>query len=230
MIRLYGWLALLALAAVQLQASPIVREPEAIYLSDFSAQPIQVKLKAATMSYFRPDMQRYAGTLRFPQTVEVQAITDHACRVRGNAQQGQVLAWVPTEALEGLPPELLADLRKAEERRKVVEALIAKNEVAIGMTVEEVARSIGRPQKTTSRVNEEGEEQIWEYIRYKLVPQQTLVNTPTGPATSVLYVRVPVGTMEVRYRDGLVVALDQTEGTLVGAGSTIVVPPLNLSW
>ena len=89
-------------------------------------------------------MTRYAGTLRFPQIVQVEAFADYGCRIRGNAQQGGVAAWIPYNEIQPLPEGLLANLKKSEERRKVVDALIARNEVAIGMTIDEVGRSLGQ--------------------------------------------------------------------------------------
>lgn len=222
--------AWLGVSECGLASQPVVREPGALYLSDFDTPPLKLQLKGPTPAFFGIDLGRYAGTLRYPQRVEVQAISDGAFRVRGNAQQGQVLAWIPPEALEGVPADLLGNLRAAEERRKVVDDLISRNEVAIGMTMEEVRKSIGRPKRTTKRANAEGSEEIWEYIRYKLVPQQTVVNTPSGPAVSTIFIRVPSGTMEVRSQDGIVQSLEQTEGTLAGAGVSIVVPPVVISW
>jgi len=233
-------------------ADPIVREPGAIYLSDFGQKPLQVRTARPAPSYFDIGMTRYAGTLRYPQIVQVEAVSDNGCRVRGNAQQGGVVAWVPFADLDNLPDGLLANLKKSEERRKMVEALIAKNQVAIGMTVDEVGRSLGKPQKTTKRADKDGTEQIWEFIKYDLVPQttygtgynQTVVTYPGSkgrpPATVVqtapgyyantIYVKVPVGTLKVTFKDGLVESLDQTEGTLASGQVSVVTPPINVYW
>jgi hypothetical protein len=152
-----------------------------------------------------------------------------------------------------LPIEgLLANLKKSEERRKVVDVLIARNEVAIGMTIDEVGRSLGKPQKVTNRADKHGTQQVWEFIKYTLVPQttyapgygQTIVThpgMPNKPQTmivqgggyfpSTIYVKVPVGTLKVSFKDGIVDALDQSEGTLVGAGQvSVVTPPINVYW
>ena len=83
----------------------------------------------------------------------MEAFSDYGCRIRGNAQQGGVAAWVPYNELEPLPEGLLANFKKSEERRKVVDELIARNEVAIGMTIDEVGRSLGKPQKITNRAD-----------------------------------------------------------------------------
>jgi len=249
LVNLPGFLLLLV-AAASLHASPIIREPGAIYLSDFGDKALRVNMARAAKSYFDIGMTRYAGTLRYPQQVQIVAVADAGCRVRGNAQQGGVLAWVPYDDLSGLPKDFLATMKKAEERRQMVEALIAKKEVAIGMTIDEVRRSVGKPAKTTKRASKDGSEEIWEYVKYDLIPQttytpgvtQTVIppSKPGAPANVVtqtvmigntIYVKVPVGTLKVAFKEGLVDSLDQTEGTLVGAGQvSVVTPPLNVYW
>ena len=238
--------------AAETDARPIIREAGAIYLSDFGQKPLRLKVLRPAPCYFDIGMTRYAGTLRFPQTVQVEAFADNGCRIRGNAQQGGVAAWIPYNELEPLPEGLLSNLKKSEERRRVVDALIARNEVAIGMTIEEVGRSLGKPQKITNRADQRGTRQIWEYIKYTLVPQttytpsygQTIIKypgTPKKPQTVIvqgggyypntIYVKVPVGTLTVSFRDGIVDTLDQSEGTLTGAGQvSIVTPPVNVYW
>ena len=156
-----------------IEAGPIVRETGAIYLSDFGQKPLRLKVLRPAPCYFDIGMTRYAGTLRFPQVVQVEAFADNGCRIRGNAQQGGVAASSPYNELEPLPEGLLANLKKSEERRKVVDALIARNEVAIGMTIDEVGRSLGKPQKVTNRADKHGTRQVWEFIKYTLVPQTT---------------------------------------------------------
>jgi hypothetical protein len=236
----------------EIDAGPIVRETGAIYLSDFGQKPLRLKVLRPAPCYFDIGMTRYAGTLRFPQVVQAEAFADRGCRIRGNAQQGGVAAWIPYRDLEPLPEGLLANLKKSEERRKVVDALIARNEVAIGMTIDEVGRSLGKPQKVTNRADKHGTRQLWEFIKYTLVPQTTYapgygqpIVTHPGKAkkpqavivqgggyyANTIYVKVPVGTLKVFFKDGIVDALDQTEGTLAGAGQvSVVTPPINVYW
>lgn len=215
-----------ALACQSLQAEPIVREPGTFYFSDASEKPFFSPLKYATISYIDPTESRYAGTLRFPQKVEVLAIRDHLAKIRGMAQQGQVAAWIDLDALEGITPELLTSLNSIIERKKQVDELIKQNEVAIGMTMEEVQKSIGKPQKTTRRATASGSDELWEYIHYKYLPQQNIVNTPYGPSTYTTYVKIADGTLEVTAKDGIVSAIAQTEGTATTPAPAIVVPPI----
>jgi len=244
---------LLAIAAPAHSQSPLSREQGAYYLSDFDVKPIRVNLTKPAIAYFDIGMSRYAGTLRYPQSVEVTALSDGAYKVKAFAQQGRVNAWVPPDAIDPVNPELLANLKKSEERRKVVDALIAKNEVAIGMTVTEVEKSLGKPQKRTNRADKDGTQQIWEYIKYELVPQttyvpsypQTYMTTVPGKANNIpivvqtggglvpatTYVKTPIGKLTITFDNGVVESLDQSEGTVSNPSqSSIVVPPIIRYW
>jgi len=235
-------------------SGPIVREAGAIYLSDFDLEPLKLALREPAPCYFEMSAKRYAGTLRFPQAVKLDAVAPNGMlRVRGNAKQGGVAAWVDPAYLEPLPPDFVANLQRAEERRRQVEELIARNEVAIGMTPDEVARSLGKPQKRSSRTSRDGSSQVFEYIRYKLIPQTVyspayvesitgvrpdprarletvVVRGGYGYNASTVYVKVPVGTITVSFTEGIVESIEESEGTLVGADASIVVPPVYLVW
>ena len=247
-------LAAVLLTGSTLSAGPIVRETGAIYLSDFDIPPVKLALREAAPCYFELDAKRYAGTLRFPQAVKLDAVApDGLLRVRGNARQGGVAAWVDPAFLEPLPPDFVENLRAAEDRRRQVDALIARSEVAIGMTLDEVARSLGKPQKRSSRTGRDGSTQVFEYISYKLIPQtvyspayvETVLGVRPDPRrrletvvvqggygynASTVYVKVPIGTITVSFVDGIVESIEESEGTLVGANASIVVPPVNLVW
>jgi len=166
---------LILFAAVATAAEPIIREDGVIYLFDHDQKPLQVPLAKPAQCFFDRGLTRFAGTLRFPQTVKIEAFAPGVCRIFGLARQGGVAAWIPIDALEPLPENFLKELDAAEQRRVMVNDLIAKNEVVPGMTQEEVRRSLGRPQKTSRSVTDAKERVTWEYIKYELVPQQMWV-------------------------------------------------------
>lgn len=245
-------LAALFFPAACLASGPIVREQGAIYLSDFNLPPVRLSLVAEAPCYFELDARRYAGTLRFPQSVKLDAVApDGMLRVRGNARQGGVAAWIDPKFVEGMPPDFIANLRKADERRAQVEQLIAQNEVAIGMTPDEVGRSLGKPQKRSTRTGRDGSTQVFEYIKYKLIPQTVFTPsyastitgyTPqsgkkletvvvrSGYGASTVFIKVPVGTVTVNFLNGVAESIEESEGTLAGASAAIVVPPINVTW
>lgn len=225
-------------------AEPIIREPGAIYLSDFDLKPLQLRLLQPAPCYFDIGLTRYAGTLRYPQLIDIEAVTDNAFRIHGNAQQGGVAAWLSPKYLEATAPNFLSDLKKAEARRQTVEALIAKNQLAIGMTTSEVLRSVGKPQKKSSFASQSGTQETWEYIKYALIPQtsyvpgyyQNAVVTVTGEVAvqqfsglypTTIYVKIPIGKLSVAFKDGIVQSLEQTEGNTANSGEVnVVVPPV----
>ena len=103
----------------------------------------------------------------------MEAFSDFGCRIRGNAQQGGVAAWVPYNELEPLPEGLLANLKKSEERRKIVDELVAKNEVAIGMTIDERGRLRQATEGHQSRRSRKGRRRSGSSFKDDLVPQTT---------------------------------------------------------
>ena len=254
MYRLLQSTLLLAFLGLSEASPPIVREPGAIYLSDFGLKPLRLRVLEPAPAYFDTAQSRYAGTLRFPQTVQVEGLDTNAgfLRMRGNAQQGGIVAWVNPQFLEPLPENFVENLAKAEKRRVEVEALISRNEVAIGMTSTEVAASLGKPQKKTNRADKSGTQQVWEFIKYQLIPQTTygpvnnetvitfpattnspggtLVQTSQGLAANTIYVKVPIGTLTVNFKDNIVESLDQSEGTTTTGQVSVVIPPLNVYW
>ena len=253
MARFVAVALMLAFACLLNAAPPIVREPGAIYLSDFNVKPLSLKVLEQAPAYFDSTETRYAGTLRFPQIVQVDGLAANGLiRVRGNARQGGIVAWVEPRFLEPLPDKFAENLRKSEARRIEVEALISRNEVAIGMTPDEVGRSLGKPQKKTSRADKSGTQQIWEFVKYQLVPQTTFApvnnqsivtfqkttNSPGGTfvqnnqglAANTVFIKVPVGTLTVTFKNDIVDSLDQSEGTTTGGQVSVVIPPLNVYW
>jgi hypothetical protein len=202
----------------------VIREEGAIYLEDLLPKPLKLATVAEAPCFWKIDLQKYLGTLRKGQLVEVQAISDGAYRVRGQAQQGQVLGWVEPQFLSPLKPEFLANLKQNAARNAEVEALIERNEVAINMTPEEAQRALGKPAKKTSRLDANGREEEWEFVRFERVPQEVTTYDRYGRlVTSYIYVKVPAGKLSVSFKNNLVSALEQSEGTLERAAQVKIV-------
>lgn len=234
----------LALAAPLPAAPPIVRVPGAMYLHDFGQPPLPLRvLQANARAFSDPALTRTVGTLRFPQTVQATAFLPAACRITGNARQGRIAGWVALRDLEPLPADFLTNLAEAERRRDRVETLIARNEAAIGMTMDEVRRALGRPQRTSRQADRFTNQEVWEYVRYRLMPQTTTFHQPArttrwvphhgivttthpGFGTQTQMVRVPVGKTKITFEDGVATGIRQTEGAPATGRPSIVAPPL----
>lgn len=227
---------------------PIVRVPGATYLYDFGQPPLELPvLRAGARAFSDPRLTRYAGTLRFPQTVRASAFLPEACLISGLARQGRISAWVPFRELGPLLKNFLKNLDEAARRREAVEALIARNEAAIGMTEDEVRRSLGRPQRTTRSADRTSSRVVWEYVRYRTVPQTVTTPHPTrrthwvpgrGAITTggtvfqptTHWMRIPVGQMKVTFENGVVTAITQSENNAPGGRPRLVVPPLHAAF
>jgi len=223
-------LAALSNGAIRAHAGPVLREPGVIYLEDLLPKPIKIDVAADAPIYFDLDFGRYLGLLKKGQLVELQAVTDTAFRVKGQAQQGQVAGWVEPKYLGALKPDFLANIKKAWQRQQEVKALIAKKEAAINMTAEEVIASLGKAGKRSSRLDAAGRHDIWEYIRYELVPQESTGRDQFGNlVTNTIYVKVPVGKLSVIFDNNVVTALEQDEDNPAKDGQVkIVATPIEV--
>jgi hypothetical protein len=228
-LPLFLFAAFLSASAHGVTSGAVIRETGAIYLEDLLPKPVRVATVADAPIYYKIDLQRYLGTLKKGQFVELQAVSDNAYRVRGVAQQGQVAGWVEAKYLSPVKKEFLASLRQNAARREAVQALILKKEVAINMTPDEVALALGKPTKTTSRLDAAGREDIWEYIRYELQAQESVGRDGFGKVvTAVTYVKVPVGKLAVTFANSLVSALEQSEGSARNVRPSVVQPPFTI--
>lgn len=215
---------LLVAAGSSSRGGAVVREEGVIYLEDFLRKPIKLQVLQPTAIYYDSSMGRYLGTLSPGQFVELQAIADHAYRVRGRAQQGGVAGWILPRTVSALQPGLVENLRANAKRIEQVKELIARNEVAINMTPQEVVASLGKPHRKSSRIDSGGRGEVWEYVRYERVPRQVQGYDAYGRlVVNYIYVKEPVGQLAVIFENSLVSALEQSEGTLTRAEATRIV-------
>lgn len=206
------WALMGRLPAQLNELTSLSREKGAIYLEDFVEKPIKLEVKKMVHAYSTLEGKRYLGTLAPGQKVTLIAVSDRAYRVRGKAQQGQIAGWVGHGYLEALETEFVENLQKAAERKKLVDELIANEEVALGMTLDEVQASLGKPTKTASRVDHEGKTDTFHYITYERVPQSNYVRGIDGRLyRQTTYIKVETGKVTIDFTDGLVTAISESE-------------------
>jgi len=205
--------ALLTLTAFAFGASNLPREEGAVYLEDLAVKPVKLVTIGEAGVLSKPADGRFLGTIRKGAQVELLAVRDDAFRVRGQAQQGGVVGWVDMKAIQPVKPEFLDSLRQNAKRKAEVDALIEKSEVALNMTPEEVTASLGKAQKKNSKLDATGRKDVWEFVRYARVPQETTGYDRTGRLVrNIIYVKVPSGKLSVTFDNNLVSGLEQTEG------------------
>lgn len=217
-------LVLLASPSSARAAGAVIREEGAIYLEDLLPRPVKLATVQDAPVFWKIDLRKSLGTMRKGQLVEVQAVSDGAYRVRGQAQQGQVLGWVEPQYLSPLKPEFLNNLKLNAARKAEVEELISRNEVAINMNPTEVGRALGKPAKKTSRLDANGREDVWEFVRYERVPQEVTTYDRYGRLiVTYIYVKVPAGKLSVVFQNNLVTSLEQSEGAIERAAQVKIV-------
>ena len=188
------------------------REHGAIYLEDFFDQPYRLRVLQDAAIYYNSDLARYLGTLKRGQLVELQAVNDKVglLRVRGQAEQGQVAGWIEARYVTALDPEFVTGLRRSVERRQQIATLTASGEIALGMTMEEVATTLGQPIRKSVHADASGVVESWEYLRYVTVPRTLSGYDAFGRFySSVVYQRVPAGSYTASFSGGVVSAIDR---------------------
>lgn len=224
---------LLAVASLaDAQAGAVIREPGAIYLEDLVPRTVRLETLVDAPIFYKNDMDRFLGTLKKGQRVELQAVGDRGYRVRGVARQGQVAGWVEPRHLTALKPEFIENLRQNSARQDEVRALILRNEVAVNMKPDEVIAALGKPSKKLAKVDAAGREEVWEFVRFERVPQEVTGYDRFGRlVASIVYVKVPAGKLSVAFANDLVASLEQSEGTLDrDARTKIVAAPFEVGF
>ena len=205
--------------------SNLSREPGAIYLEDFLDDRVRMGVPKAISIYATAERKRSVGQLKQRSMVEILAMKDDLYRVRGKARHGQVSGWVLAEQLISKNKDLAANLRKMYERQLVVQDLIDKNQVALGMTLDEVQASMGKPSRKSSKLTKEGRADTYEYVTYDEVPQHRYVRDGFGNLIrQTIYIRVETGKVAISFRDEVVESIEETEGEPRAGAPVRVVP------
>lgn len=216
-------------ALAQLGKSNLFQEKGGVYLEGLLDKPIELKVVKPAPIYSSLKGERWLGNLVPGYPATLLAISDKAYRVRAKARQGQVAGWVSPKALQGIDGKMVENLKKLAERELLVQDLISKKQIAMGMTVGEVERSLGRPDNRTSKVTKQGREDKVEYITYERVAQTVTRPDRFGRLfQSTVYVKVPVGKLTIEFKDELVSSIEESEGDNVGGPVKIVPPPIVL--
>ena len=156
-------------------------EPGVVYLEQASVKPLELKVIREAPVFSDKEGKHQLGTLAANQVARIEAITDKVYRARGMGTRGGIAGWVAPWAFSPNDPEFAAKLKQFYDRQIQVQELIAANQIACGMTMEEISRVLGKPTKTSSRKTEAGETATWEYVRYEEVKHYiTRVDPTTG--------------------------------------------------
>jgi hypothetical protein len=210
------------------------QDPEVVYLDRHFDEEFQLKVIKQAPVFSDKEGQYRLGAIKAGQTVKLEAMTERAYRVRGEGTRDGIAGWVAPWAFEPTwkDDDFVGNLKKLYQRQQEVKKLIAGNEVAIGMTLAEVAMSRGEPTKTKVRRTEKGQSGKWEYIDYEEVKHYNTVRDPLtgGVFRTLAYVsQEERGKTVVEFDDDVVTAIEESENR--GGGSVrIIVPPVAFGW
>lgn len=213
-----AWMAAAARAAE-------IRYDDVLYLDELSQSPLQLKTLQRAPITFSRDPRSVIAYLVHGQTVTVLGLGEGMYYVSAQIVTGPARGWVAEAALEAPPADLLETLRKRHERLVAHRELIARHEVALGMTPAEVKVSLGKPERRTRLRTTEGEAEHWMYVTYRYLPYYTNSYDEKGVLRqSVYYRRVPAGHRVISFRGGEVVATTGEENRGERAPEAVVVP------
>jgi len=207
-------------------------DPTVVYLEQTLKRPIELKVINEAPVFSDKDGNQRLGTMKANQSVRLEAITEKSYRVRGQGVHDGISGWVAPWAFSSTDPEFVANLKLLYERQIQVQKLIAAKQIAIGMTIDEVALSRGKPTKTELRKTEEGQSGRWEFIEYEDVKNYaTEIDRSTGQAYRrlVSITRVEKGKTAVEFTNDVVKAIEESENHQ-GGNVKIIVPPLVFGW
>jgi hypothetical protein len=201
-------------------------EPGTFSVEGMTPKPIVLKVQLESPMYPTSKFQGAIGSFAPGTLVTLIAMSDTAYRVRGRARHGDVAGWIRQADVLSADPNLAANLKKLYERTKKVEELIQNHQVALGMTSQEVQASLGKPSRTSAKINAAGKEEKLEFSIYEKVPQTTTGRDAFGQLVqTVIYVKVEVGTLSVSFKDGVVAEIEETKGNPLGGGGVQIIPP-----
>ncbi len=208
-------------------------EPGVIYLAEILEVPIKLKVIKEAAVFSDKDGKNRLGYLKADQTVELEGMTDKAYRVRGQGRTNNgIVGWVGPHAFSHPQADFVAKLKQLYERQIAVNMIIEDKGIAIGMTLDEVDKSRGKPTKASVRRTAKGEAGSWEYIEYDEIKHYITQVDPTSGQTfrQLSHItREETGKTVVEFEDGLVTALQEDEDN--GPGNVrIIIPPLVFGW
>ncbi|GEP40789.1 hypothetical protein [Brevifollis gellanilyticus] len=206
-------------------SSRLAVEPGTIHVEDILPKAIFMKVMQDSPIYATSKLDRATGSMAPGTIVKLVGMSDTGFRVRGKARHGDTSGWLPAAAVAHPDPNLVTNLKKLHERQTKVEALIVAHQIALGMTGDEVAASMGKPTRKSSKLSAGGKEEKLEYVIYERVPQYNTSVDAFGRAfQTVTYIKVETGSLAVNLKDNVVDTIEETKGNPLGSGGVQIIP------
>jgi len=208
-------------------------DPDVIYINEHLDRTIHLTVAKPAAIYSTKNGGRKLGTFPANTKVELLAIGgENAYRVKGKAKHSVVSGWVSPKLLTSKDKNFIANLKQLYERQIIVKDLIANNDVAIGMTLDEVKASLGEPTKTEAKQTRKGDSGKWEYI---ISEEEKHYRTIIDHRTGQTYRQLSHITTEersrttVEFEDSVITAVTKKKNN--GPGRVRIIPiPVIFGW
>ena len=219
------FLSLVVASAGALRAAEI-RYEDVTYLDQVHAKPLPLKVLRDVKLTVSRDQSTVLAYLEAGQTVWVLGFGDSRYYAETIIATGKARGWVNSDALERIPDEVRAEIEELVRTAKRYKELIAKKQVEVGMSKDQVQASLGKPDERSRTVAEDSVEEQWTYRTYKSVPQRDYYYVDGKLFERAYYTKVLAGGKTVTFRNDEVVAIkDEDKAPQLPANPVIVAPP-----
>ncbi|MEM9444147.1 MAG: hypothetical protein AAGA18_02230 [Verrucomicrobiota bacterium] len=187
------------------------RDPEAIYLEDLTGLgEVLITPRVNTGIYARRNLQIFLANLLKNQKAILLAYNKDSYYVQ--IPNKNTKGWVDPDDLEPLDKELIIQIAEKYENYKKFESALAEKRVIPGMTLVQVKKMLGKPDKESFRVEASGRYDSYSYITYEKKVRYQKVRDPfSNRLITTSYVeKIPVGSLNIQFKEGEVVSLEQT--------------------
>jgi len=214
--------------------SALNTDPSVIYVEDFTTEKIRFKVIEERPIFLTKTGKQQLGRLKVGTICELIGFDHRAFKIKGEALHNSIAGWVSPHALESEQENFIEDFKKLYERELLVRELIANEEIAIGMSPDEVKRVLGKPSKTSLRRTSTGTSETYEYLE---IEELKHYETYLDPYTEQYYRRQTHVTEEIKSRiavefsDGSVSAIEKDEdNSRKNRRPRIIAGPIYLDW
>lgn len=212
--------------------SMLDQEPDVVYINEYPKLSIELTVIEQAPVFSDKNGKIKLGYLQKGQTVPLEALTERAYRVRGKGLNDGIAGWVAPWAFSAKDPQFVEQLKKFYHRQIRVRELMAKKEIAIGMTTEEVQKVLGTPTKTSMRQTKNGQTGSWEFISYEEQKNYATIRNPkTGEIFRQLVsiTKVETGKQIIEFEDNVVSSIQNMTEKQHSSNQTIT-PPIIFVW
>lgn len=207
-------------------------DPDVIYLNEHNTRTIHLMVAKPATAYATKNGDHRLGVFKPNTKVQLLAITDKAYRVKGRASHAGVTGWVNPKLLTSTNKNFISNLKAFYKRQMIVKELIANKKIAIGMTLEEIVKSLGEPTETEVRQTAEGESGKWAYVVTREQKHyRTVIDRHTGRAYRQLshITTEEKSRTTIEFEKNIVTSI--TRKTNKGPGNVRIIPaPVVIHW